>query len=146
MLSVAGDIHIWDRSSGYLLHSFQAQDLDNDLTCIAWNHAASPFMFTTGSHDGTVRVWTSVASLPPRSSYQDLRQGGSGTITPPPMSHNLHPAFALDIVDRTRSPGLHTISGAGSRTPSIRSSFEGRAPSVERRSGNALSVNAPSFH
>ncbi|KAH9963010.1 hypothetical protein BC827DRAFT_187441 [Russula dissimulans] len=28
------------------------------MTCIAWNPAADPFMFATGSHDGTVQIWT----------------------------------------------------------------------------------------
>ncbi|KAH9478462.1 putative WD repeat-containing protein [Psilocybe cubensis] len=55
----AGDIHIWDRESGALLHSIRAQANGGDLTCIAWNHSSSdPFMFATGSHDGGVRVWT----------------------------------------------------------------------------------------
>ena len=29
-----------------------------DMTCIAWNPAADPFMFATGSHDGSVQIWT----------------------------------------------------------------------------------------
>ncbi|THH11409.1 hypothetical protein EW145_g660 [Phellinidium pouzarii] len=136
----AGDIHIWDRSSGHLLHSFQAQDQDNNLTCIAWNHAASPFMFSTGSHDGIVRVWTTEAVMPSRSSYIDLRQSGANTprtITPPPM---LHPSFALEVSDRLDTPGFGIFDGLSSRTPSIRSNSEGRAPSVEGRS-NTLSVS-----
>lgn len=28
------------------------------MTCIAWNPAADPFMFATGSHDGSVQIWT----------------------------------------------------------------------------------------
>ncbi|CAL1699128.1 unnamed protein product [Somion occarium] len=54
----AGDIHIWDRESGALLHHIRAQTLGGDLTCIAWNHAHDSFMFATGSHDGAVRIWT----------------------------------------------------------------------------------------
>ncbi|KAF5311124.1 hypothetical protein D9619_008077 [Psilocybe cf. subviscida] len=55
----AGDIHVWDQESGALLHLIRAQSPGGDLTCIAWNHAATdPFMFATGSHDGGVRVWT----------------------------------------------------------------------------------------
>lgn len=57
-LRPAGDIHIWDRESGALLHHIRAQTLGGDLTCIAWNHAHDSFMFATGSHDGAVRIWT----------------------------------------------------------------------------------------
>jgi len=28
------------------------------MTCIAWNPAANPFMFATGTHDGSVQIWT----------------------------------------------------------------------------------------
>lgn len=60
----AGDIHIWDRESGALLHHVRGQSIGGDLTCIAWNNAAEdPFMFATGSHDGGVRIWT-VADTP----------------------------------------------------------------------------------
>ena len=54
----AGDIHIWDRESAALLHNIRAQALGGDLTCVAWNHADDAFMFSTGSHDGGVRIWT----------------------------------------------------------------------------------------
>lgn len=30
-----------------------------DMTCIGWNNGMDePMMFATGSHDGTVRVWS----------------------------------------------------------------------------------------
>jgi len=54
----AGDIHIWDRESASYLHHIRAPSLGGDMTCIAWNPAADPFMFATGSHDGTVQIWT----------------------------------------------------------------------------------------
>ncbi|KAH7910198.1 hypothetical protein BJ138DRAFT_1180462 [Hygrophoropsis aurantiaca] len=55
-----GDIHIWDRDSAALLHYIRPQTLNGDITCIAWNHATDdPHMFATGSHDGTVRIWSS---------------------------------------------------------------------------------------
>ena len=61
----AGDIHIWDRDSGILVQHFRARDLGgSDITCIAWNPVAEPYMFATGSHDGAVRVWTTMP--PPR--------------------------------------------------------------------------------
>lgn len=55
-----GEIHIWDRETGALLHSLRAQDGDqpSDLTGIAWNHASPGIMFASSSHDGTVQVWT----------------------------------------------------------------------------------------
>ena len=81
-----GDIHIWDQESGALLHFIRAQAHGGgDLTCIAWNSAAhDPFMFATGSHDGSVRVWTRhpdemIDEYPRTSSpYQmDLTMSGS---------------------------------------------------------------------
>ncbi|KAI5118541.1 hypothetical protein M0805_008482 [Coniferiporia weirii] len=140
----SGEIHIWDRGSGYLLHSFQAQDLDNNLTCIAWNHAASPFMFSTGSHDGTVRIWTSSGDLFPRNSYIDLRQSGANTprtITPPPT---LHPSFTLEITDRTDGMASPDGVSLSSRTPSVRGSIDGRtSPVAERRANLTVTTGAP---
>ncbi|KAI0262534.1 WD40-repeat-containing domain protein [Gloeopeniophorella convolvens] len=60
-----GDIHIWDRESASYLHHIRAPGLGGDMTCIAWNPAVEPFMFATGSHDGTVQIWTT-PRLPPR--------------------------------------------------------------------------------
>lgn len=54
----AGDIHIWDRESASYLHHISAPALGGEMTCIAWNPTANPFMFATGSHDGTVQIWT----------------------------------------------------------------------------------------
>lgn len=81
----AGDIHVWDRESGALLHHVRAQMVGGDLTCLAWNPAADPFMFATGSHDGALRIWTTVdrSSHPspyiyPEFSFQS-EGGGGGT-------------------------------------------------------------------
>jgi WD40 repeat protein len=63
----AGDIHIWDRESASYLHHIRAPGLGGDMTCIAWNPAADPFMFATGSHDGTVQIWTTPGTPPRRS-------------------------------------------------------------------------------
>jgi len=60
----AGDIHIWDRESASYLHHIRASALGGDMTCIAWNPVADPFMFATGSHDGTVQIWTSPGTQP----------------------------------------------------------------------------------
>ena len=96
-LSAAGDIHIWDRESGTLLHHVHTQSLGiGDVTCVAWNPAADPFMFATGSHDGTVRIWTAISTPAP------LRDGRarSGSITPfSETSSQLH----LALEPRTES-------------------------------------------
>ncbi|KAI9441246.1 WD40 repeat-like protein [Lactarius indigo] len=55
----AGNIHIWDRESASFLVHIRAPAIGGGLTCVAWNQAANPFMFATGSHDGTVQFWTS---------------------------------------------------------------------------------------
>lgn len=65
-----------------MLHHIRAQDVGGDLTCIAWNgHAEDPFMFGTGSHDGAVRIWSSLAQVDERkparwsSPKQSPKQG-----------------------------------------------------------------------
>ncbi|KZV92646.1 WD40 repeat-like protein [Exidia glandulosa HHB12029] len=61
--SKAGDIHIWDRESGTLLRHVRPEEGDGEsLTCIAWNHASDNYMFATGSHEGTVRLWQANAT------------------------------------------------------------------------------------
>ncbi|KIJ16615.1 hypothetical protein PAXINDRAFT_98453 [Paxillus involutus ATCC 200175] len=65
-----GDIHIWDRETAALLHCIRPQNTPGvgDLTCIGWNSATDdPMMFATGSHDGTVRIY----STPPEDSESD---------------------------------------------------------------------------
>lgn len=56
---VDGHIHIWDRESATLLHDIRVPD--GDLTCIAWNTGSDTLMFSTGCHDGNVKIWTSSA-------------------------------------------------------------------------------------
>jgi WD repeat-containing protein 26 len=94
----AGDIHIWDRESGVLLHHIPSQSLGGgDLTCIAWNPTADPFMFATGSHDGAVRVWTTTSML----------RGRSGSLTPlSDTSSQLH----LDIEYRSDGSSRQQLS------------------------------------
>ncbi|KAF8599392.1 WD40 repeat-like protein [Ceratobasidium sp. AG-I] len=55
--SKSGEIYIWERESGILLHSLKAPD--QELTHIAWNHKSpSGFMLASAAHDGIVRIWT----------------------------------------------------------------------------------------
>ena len=84
--STAGGIHIWDRESGTLLHHVHAQSLgDGDLTCVAWNPTAEPFMFATGSHDGAVRIWNTVSiSTPSRDRHGRLGYLSPSCDTPHP--------------------------------------------------------------
>ncbi|KAI0301606.1 WD40-repeat-containing domain protein [Multifurca ochricompacta] len=91
----AGDIHIWDRESGALLHHVRSQSLGGgDLTCIAWNPAADPYMFATGSHDGAVRIWTA------QPIHARDTGGRSGSVTPlSDVSSQLH----LDIENHGES-------------------------------------------
>ncbi|KAH7345391.1 WD40-repeat-containing domain protein [Rhizoctonia solani] len=65
--SKSGEIYIWERSSGVLLHSLKAPD--QELTNLAWNHKSpSGFMFASAAHDGMVRIWTTTAAVPPARS------------------------------------------------------------------------------
>ncbi|KAG6369083.1 hypothetical protein JVT61DRAFT_3969 [Boletus reticuloceps] len=63
MLSIqsAGDVHIWDRETAALLRYIRPMNMSEtrDMTCIGWNDGTDEsMMFATGSHDGTVRVWS----------------------------------------------------------------------------------------
>ncbi|EKM57477.1 uncharacterized protein PHACADRAFT_206381 [Phanerochaete carnosa HHB-10118-sp] len=84
----AGDIHIWDRESATLLHHIRPQALGGgDLTCIAWNPSADPFMFATGTHDGGVHLWT----IPPEGRdglrmLDDAQSRASTHPTPTPRT------------------------------------------------------------
>ncbi|CAE6502280.1 unnamed protein product [Rhizoctonia solani] len=63
--SKSGEIFIWERMSGVLLHSLKAPD--QELTNLAWNHKSlSGFMFASAAYDGKVRIWTTVAPPPPQ--------------------------------------------------------------------------------
>lgn len=95
----AGDIHIWDRESGALLHHVRTSSgTGGDLTCIAWNHAAEdPFMFATGSHDGGVRIWTRPLPRLVLEDTQSVSQSGAQT----PRSRT--PSI-MDVDYRTESP------------------------------------------
>ncbi|KZT24894.1 WD40 repeat-like protein [Neolentinus lepideus HHB14362 ss-1] len=92
----AGDIHIWDRDSGELLHYLRAQQgAGGDLTSIAWNQGSDTFMFATGSHDGYLKIWT------PRDASSRGRQGygpGSGIQSRPDSP------YGLDVDKWTDSP------------------------------------------
>ncbi|KAG8903781.1 hypothetical protein FRB99_002771 [Tulasnella sp. 403] len=87
--SKKGDIHIWDRESGLLLHSLRGANIvdesTEDLTCIAWGHNISgQFMFATATYDGMVRIWT--APAPPET------QPPSRAESPTPSARYKHPS------------------------------------------------------
>lgn len=91
---IAGNIHIWDRKSGALLHHIQAQVVGGDLTCVAWNPVTDPFMFTTGSHDGAVHVWTPFNHSSQPSIYPEFgpqHEEGVGGVTPQTQSLLIYP-------------------------------------------------------
>ncbi|KAH7927942.1 WD40 repeat-like protein [Leucogyrophana mollusca] len=107
----AGDIHIWDRESAALLHYVRPPALGGDLTCIAWNHATDdPFMFATGSHDGTVRIWsTPHGDAEDDSDFEDRMEGSSNgmirgrhSFTAPGSQRQ---ALRLDVSQVGREPG-----------------------------------------
>ncbi|KAG8932386.1 hypothetical protein FRC00_014649 [Tulasnella sp. 408] len=77
-----GDIHIWDRETGLLLHSLQgANVVDNtpeDLTGVAWNpNATGRYMFASATNDGTVRIWTAQAPPDIQQPQQPSRRTSS---------------------------------------------------------------------
>jgi len=104
----AGDIHIWDRESGALLHHIRAQAFGGgDLTCIAWNPALEPFMFSTGSHDGAVRIWTSPVSgntAPPSIIEPSMDRSRSPHNTPRSATPLSSETQYLEPEQQTESP------------------------------------------
>ncbi|KIJ59080.1 hypothetical protein HYDPIDRAFT_190627 [Hydnomerulius pinastri MD-312] len=57
----AGDIHIWDRETAAVLRYLRPPNMPavGNLTCIGWNNATDhPMMLATGSHNGTVQIWS----------------------------------------------------------------------------------------
>lgn len=96
----AGDIHIWDRESAALLHHIRPQAVGGgDLTCIAWNPAADPFMFATGSHDGGVKIWTPLRT----DGMEDLPPSRAPSTHPAPTPRTASPSL-FDTEYRTESP------------------------------------------
>ncbi|KAI0270470.1 WD40-repeat-containing domain protein [Gloeopeniophorella convolvens] len=125
--SKSGDIHIWHRNSGALLHHVHAQSLGGgDLTCVAWNSSATePFMLATGYHDGTVRVWAGPPELA-RSTHSD-----SGSLSTP---SRWAPTYLHPDVD------LHTESPVVPQAESAETPRRGRATlHIESREGDDIS-------
>jgi len=114
-LNKAGDIHIWERDTATLLHYIKPQTFGGDLTCLAWNHSTDdPFMLATGSHDGTVRIWTTPGGdrSPDDVSYFDRRTDASLTTSDQYAS--------LPILRPPPAPGY---SRAREKAPTIRTTF-----------------------
>ncbi|KAI0676285.1 WD40 repeat-like protein [Trametes maxima] len=127
----AGDIHIWDRESGTLLHHIRSQTVGGDLTCIAWNHMWDTFMFATGSHDGGVRIWTTPAHI--SGSIESSAAVSRETTNPTNTPRTLSPG-PYDVDYRTDSPtpqlspeGQEGLTVAGSTVATT-----SRASSVRR--------------
>jgi len=125
----SGDIHIWDRESASYLHYIRAQSLGGDMTCIAWNPAADAFMFATGSHDGTVQIWTT-AGMPPRGLRPTITTttphaeafprstSGMTDLSPPILPDPSHLFAQWGRQNVTKTPPPHLALGVTSRLPS----------------------------
>ncbi|KAG8757759.1 hypothetical protein FRC11_004295 [Ceratobasidium sp. 423] len=81
--SKSGEIYIWERGCGVLLHSLKATD--EELTKIAWNHKSSGgLMFASAEPDGMARICTVSNPLarppvigPPSEMLNDTRLTGN---------------------------------------------------------------------
>ncbi|KAJ8594595.1 WD40 repeat-like protein [Rhizopogon salebrosus TDB-379] len=63
-----GDILIWDRDTAALLHRIRPTYPAQELTCIACNQLTDdPFSIASGGRDGSIRIWTTFSSPPPRT-------------------------------------------------------------------------------
>ncbi|KAF8334044.1 uncharacterized protein EI90DRAFT_3121408 [Cantharellus anzutake] len=64
-----GEIYIWDRQTGQLLHTLHTSEDGLQLNCMAWNQAGeNQLMLAAGARDGTVRIWTASLPLPPQQN------------------------------------------------------------------------------
>ncbi|CAE6415966.1 unnamed protein product [Rhizoctonia solani] len=104
--SKSGEIYIWERSSGVLLHSLKAPD--QELTNLAWNHKSSGgFMFASAAHDGMVRIWTTTApALPPRSQSPEPQEVES----PGPLRPEYRPGSPGSPPGSPGPSRMHTIT------------------------------------
>lgn len=135
----AGDIHIWDRESATLLHHIRPQALGGgDLTCIAWNPSADPFMFATGTHDGGVHLWT----IPPDGLrlFDDAPSRGSTHPTPTPRTASPNIFDGEHRVDSPSSSGNESQDGLLSPHSAV--SYRG-ANSREREPRVAFQLTNP---
>jgi len=113
----AGDIHIWDRESASYLHHIPPPALGGDMTCIAWNPAADPFMFASGSHDGTVQIWTT-PRMPP----------GNSSSRPAPVTPLTEASESPAQSTQPRAPSLHAVG------PVLRERGQQYTPALEHDS------------
>ncbi|KAH0836398.1 WD40-repeat-containing domain protein [Lanmaoa asiatica] len=75
----AGDVHVWDRETAALLRYLRPMNMPElrDMTCIGWNNGTDePMMFATGSHDGTVRVWSTAVAHRTSGSSTEVESDG----------------------------------------------------------------------
>ncbi|KAH9177768.1 WD40 repeat-like protein [Lactarius sanguifluus] len=132
----SGDIHIWDRESASYLHHIRAPTLGGDMTCIAWNPAAEHFMFATGSHDGTVQIWTTLGTQP-RSLRPTI------ATTTPRTAVSALPRSVSSITNLTPpilpEPG-HSFPLRGK--PNVARSTEQPTPIYDHSTQNALGVSS----
>ncbi|KAG8790503.1 hypothetical protein FRC12_011735 [Ceratobasidium sp. 428] len=69
--SKGGEIFIWERESGMLLHSLKAPD--KELVNLAWNYSSlNGLMFASAAHDGMVRIWRTIATSSPMPVFGSL--------------------------------------------------------------------------
>ncbi|KAI0773349.1 quinon protein alcohol dehydrogenase-like superfamily [Irpex lacteus] len=58
-VTTVGDIFVWERHSAIILHCIRAPPtLRGCITSFAWNRGSANYMFATGTHDGTIHIWT----------------------------------------------------------------------------------------
>ena len=117
ILYTGGDIHIWDRESGALLHHIRAQVVGGDLTCVACNPVADSLMFATGSHDGAVRIWTDRPSPHPEFSFQSEEAGGGDGTAPSTWSPSIYPPESDNRI-------ASSSTGRGSKAYELRRSLD----------------------
>ncbi len=83
-LFTAGDVCVWDRDSGNLLHHIGVPSgvQIGRLSSLAWNSSMTKsFMFAAGSHDGAIRIWT---ALPHDAMGREPASPQSSQSSPPP--------------------------------------------------------------
>ncbi|KAJ3539966.1 hypothetical protein NM688_g6293 [Phlebia brevispora] len=104
-----GSILCWDRDTAHWLYSIEIPESYGRLTSFAFNPAS--WMLVTGTHNGTVLVWTCPTSEPPTATPDHEQAIPGAVIAPPPRaSIENHLSNYLDIPHEVQDPGQKSQS------------------------------------
>lgn len=112
--NTAGDVYVWDRDSGNLLHHIGVPSgvQVGHLSSLAWNSSMTEsFMFAAGSHDGAIRIWKALPNdamgREPASPQSSQSSPPPEYASPKPRSYSTKRLPTFGIGYRSESPTSH---------------------------------------